>query len=140
MKKLEKHQYGGEASIFLHERWETLRRVILATRPILGEDGLMHCEIWQYEYEMGMTRPHICSSNPEMNETLYMRNDFPPELQWYLISEINCSLACGAAHNRIGHTIGFRRWFRARQIMRYGSKIVDDFLLLGPNKVKTLNY
>jgi hypothetical protein len=140
MNREDRRGYGGKAARFMHEEWGPLRELLIAKRPILGPDGGIHCEIWEYQWEMGVPFPHVCGLGWEANETLYMRNDFPPAIQWYLLSEINCALVCGAAHNKLGHTLGFRRWFRERQVLRFGSKPVDDFLLFGPNKIKTLGF
>ncbi len=152
MNREERREYGGAAARFLYEEWGPLRELLIRKRPILGPDGGIHCEIWEYEYEIAIAKPHVCGLGWEANEALYMRNDFPPELQWYLLSEINCALVCGIAHNNLGHTTkriipgglasvaGFRRWFKERQVLRYGSKPVDDFLLFGPNKIKTLGF
>jgi hypothetical protein len=141
MKIQEMRTFGGSAAGYLFPDREALRKELLATRPIIGADQRIHCELWAYETEMKIAFPHVCGLGWNINEVLYMRNDFPPELQWYiLLSELNCSLVCGAAHNKIGHTLGFRSWFWKLEIKRYGERVIKDYLLLGPNKVKTSGF
>ena len=81
---------------------------------------------------------HKCSSGLHINEILVPRNVFhqiAKELHdYFLLSEINCSLNCAWLNRGLGDSRFYRNWFLDRMIEIYTKEVVESWIANMPPK------